>query len=411
VKGDKSTKTLVIDRRSGARVPYLRGILTRSLQQSGLGFKEAYKVAELVRRELSDVEQIDRDALRVVVGKAVAKRYGNEALRFYQFYREVESPIVIIDRDGQRSAFVATRLTRALEAASLLDSQANAASGRIQRLLLSSKRYELTELELSRMTYEDVLHHHGEEKARRYLLWLEYWRSGRPLILLTGGVNGVGKSSLSAQLSNLLEIPRIQSTDMLREVMRKMVPKRLLPALHRSSFRAWQSMPDGYSAVAGSEELVIDGFLTQAEQVAVAMDAVLERAFNERVGMILEGIHLHPAYMRSVKDEGDAIVVPLMIAALDSERLQKQLRGRAVDAPSRRSEHYLSHFDMIWQLQSFLLSEADRNRVPIIAEQPSGNLIEQAQELVFAVLGRNFSVDPATLYEGSEQGQTRTGDA
>lgn len=399
MKGDKSTKTLVIDRRSGARVPYLRGILTRSLQQSGLGFKEAYKVAELVRRELAGVDEIDREALRRMVGKAVAKRYGNEALRFYQFYREVTSPIVVVDRDGQRSAFVATRLSRSLEAASLYDEQANDASGRIQRLLLSGHRHEITEQELSRMAYEDLLHHHGEEKARRYLLWLEFWRSGRPLILLVGGVNGVGKSSLAAQLSHCMEIARIQSTDMLREVMRKMVPKRLLPALHCSSFRAWESLPEGYSAGVGSEELVIDGFLTQAEQVAVAMDAVLERALNERVGMILEGIHLHPAYMRSVRDDDDAIVVPFMIAVLDSERLQRQLRGRAVDSPSRRGEHYLSHFESIWQLQSFLLSEADRNRVPIISEPATGRKLEQAQELIFAVLARNFAADPKQLYD------------
>ena len=38
-------------------------------------------------------------------------------------------------------------------------------------------------------------------------------------------------------------IVRAQSTDMLREVMRTMVPQRLLPVLHTSSFVAWKEMP------------------------------------------------------------------------------------------------------------------------------------------------------------------------
>ena len=47
-------KILVEDPEGNTRVPFLRGILTRSLQNSGLTFEEAYKAATRIRKELGD---------------------------------------------------------------------------------------------------------------------------------------------------------------------------------------------------------------------------------------------------------------------------------------------------------------------------------------------------------------------
>ena len=47
-------KLLVEDPGEHTQVPFLRGILTRSLQDSGLPFDEAYNLASEVRRELDD---------------------------------------------------------------------------------------------------------------------------------------------------------------------------------------------------------------------------------------------------------------------------------------------------------------------------------------------------------------------
>ena len=45
---------------------------------------------------------------------------------------------------------------------------------------------------------------------------------------------GTGKSTLATELAHRLGIVRTQSTDMLREVMRTMIPAHLMPALHVS---------------------------------------------------------------------------------------------------------------------------------------------------------------------------------
>jgi 2-phosphoglycerate kinase len=393
-KNEKSSKTQVVDSRSGVRMPYLRGILTRSLQTAGLGFNDAYKLATWLRRELEDVDEVTSDVLRGKVAKRLGDRHGDAIRERYLQPQEHAPTVRVRDTDGQTSPFTTGRLARALESATLGVDQAEAVAARIQIQLQRLAIGEVSTEQIRHLVHHDLLTHHGEEVAQRYLVWLEFLRSGRPLVLLIGGINGVGKSTLAAELAHRLEIVRTQSTDMLREVMRQMTSKQLLPAIHTSSFRAWNALPAGYLATTGGEDLMIDGFLTQSEQVGVAVEAVLARALSERVAMIIEGIHIHPAYMQSVARDGEAIVVPFMLANLDPEQLKKQLRGRAMDAPNRRAERYLKSFDVIWQLQSFLLAEADRCHVPILSDWPTVKAADQAMDMVFTMLARKFEGKP-----------------
>jgi len=60
-------KTLVVEPGdSPTKIPFLRGILTHSLQESGLPFDEAYGLASEVRDELSDKLEITTAELREV---------------------------------------------------------------------------------------------------------------------------------------------------------------------------------------------------------------------------------------------------------------------------------------------------------------------------------------------------------
>ena len=51
-------KTIIFDVESKNHVPFLRGILARSLNESGLSFKVAYELATEIRQELSHVDKI-----------------------------------------------------------------------------------------------------------------------------------------------------------------------------------------------------------------------------------------------------------------------------------------------------------------------------------------------------------------
>ena len=57
-------KLLVINSDEDTKVPFLRGILTRSLQDAGLDFEEAYDLASDVRDSLSSQSRIGTNELR-----------------------------------------------------------------------------------------------------------------------------------------------------------------------------------------------------------------------------------------------------------------------------------------------------------------------------------------------------------
>src|SRR5690606_35665445 len=161
-----------------------------------------------------------------------------------------------------------------------------------------------------------------------------------PMVLLIGGTTGSGKSTIGADIAHRLGIVRAQSTDMLREVMRVMFPERLLPALHVSSYLAWQVLPEAMLAD-NPEQRVETGYLAQSRDVAIGVEAVLNRASREQISVIVEGVHIYPALQRELADDSDAIVIPLMVAVLKRKRLRKQLKGRGTANQARRAERHL----------------------------------------------------------------------
>jgi len=183
---------------------------------------------------------------------------------------------------------------------------------------------------------------------------------------------------------------------MLREVMRMLVPERLLPVLHASSFNAWQALQP--QPAAAGPDAVADGYRSQSELLSLPIEAVIQRALRERVSLILEGIHVHPRLLDRIQDRGDAIIVPIMLAVLKQKQLKKRLIGRGIQAPQREAERQLSHFDAIWSLQEYLLSEADRANVPIIANEEKEKAIRLVLHTIIDAQSENFSSTPREAF-------------
>jgi 2-phosphoglycerate kinase len=175
-------------------------------------------------------------------------------------------------------------------------------------------------------------------------------------------------------------------------VMRMLIPERLLPALHTSSFNAWRKMPSFKEVKEVTEELMINGYLHQSELVSVPCEAVVQRALSERVSLIVEGVHINPALIDRFKQSEGAVIVPIMLAVLKQDRLKLQLTGRGVTSPERDAQSkYLSNFDCIWGLQSYLLSEADSSAMHIIENDDKERTTDRVMHSIIEVLQRNFS--------------------
>jgi len=393
-------KFLVIDSEQGTEVPFLRGILIRSLQDAGLAFEEAHRLASEIRDELEQSTSVSNRKLRATVLRHLRDSPHTSVLQRYRVGADMAPQIGVEYENGVRVPFSRGYHQRRLEACAISSDEAIAITQTIYRHLLDHSRMSVKSHHLDGLTYGCLEHELGPAVAKRYLVWTDFLRSGRPLVLLIGGTAGCGKSTTATNVANRLEIVRTQSTDMLREVMRMMTPERLLPGLHTSSFEAWKALP-GINAERGCNDAQLaDGFHAQAELLSVACEGVVQRALRERVSLVLEGVHICPSLLDKIrgKETDDALIVPVMLAVLDRDELMERIRGRGSAAPQRRAERYLENFDAIWRLQSLLLDEADRARVPIFQNDYTDKVFREIMRHVISILSRGFSRRPREVF-------------
>lgn len=393
-------KILVTDPGEGTRVPFLRGILTRSLQDAGLAFERAYDIASTIRTELGEgpgeTREISTAELRRLVLRRLQRLASPEQTRAYQASGRGVEAIQVRTAAGNVSPFSRAELRRCLESCGLTSEESADITRKVHVELLRENATHTSSHHLRRLTYRRLKEDLGPGSARRYLVWMEFLHSGRPLLLLIGGVPGSGKSTIANDIAHRLDSARTQSTDMLREVMRMLVPKQLMPVLHASSFTAWRALPGSRMGREPGANAVLDGYHAQAELVSVAVQAAIQRALTERVSLVIEGVHLHPAVLQRVPHDTDAIVVPILLAVLKPEQLRARIRGRGRKVPDRRTERYLDHFDDIWRLQSDLLSQAEQdpsNSINIIVNDNKEKAIRQVMSTIIDALAHAFSRD------------------
>ncbi len=372
---DKNERLHIVNLLEGSRVPYLRGILTRSLQNAGLSFEKAYAIASAVRNNLTETQEITNSDLRTTVCSYLEENGFDQYVESY-ISQSIDQPqIKVITGDGAETPFSKGQLADSLEICALPREEIYKVVTAIESELWAAERPEITSKEITNRVLELLEIFAGPSVSKAYRKWVKFSHTGRPLIILIGGTNGSGKSSIGSELAHRLDIVRTQSTDMLREVMRLLAPARLVPTLHTSSFDAYTRMPS-VSETYKSEEM-IHGYLTQSSQVAVGVEGVLNRTCNEQVSLILEGVHLHPQIMDQIVRETNAVVVPVLLTVLRPKRLQKRLVGRGQVISSRRSSRYLENFNKIWDLQTFLISQADDYKISIINNEDEDETIRQ----------------------------------
>lgn len=174
------------------------------------------------------------------------------------------------------------------------------------------------------------------------------------LVVLIGGGTGVGKSTVASHLARDLGITRVSSTDLIREILRSVVPTNVAPELARSSFELdRESSPRAHAE-----------FERQARQVLVGVRAEIERAAREGTSLILEGIHLFPGLVDFGAASG-SVAVQVVLTLDDRDALVQRLEKRA-DESARPAERYEDGLDAIRDLQAHLVTTARRTGVPVI---------------------------------------------
>jgi 2-phosphoglycerate kinase len=387
-------KLIVIKEPEGDRTPFLRGILVQSLVNAGLAFGDAYDLAQVVRNEFQDRGEIASTELRDRVAVLLEESYGSDKCKLYEA-RPRSEPGIIVHTPTRSVPFSAGILAHSLETCAIPPEMAMQGARRVLANLRKTGHQEIDHKALRRVIYRCLSEHCSQKAADRYLSWRRFENSGMPLIILIGGVTGSGKSTISSELAYRLDIAGHQSTDMMREVIRSYLSPQMLPTLKYSSFEAWRGLPGSVEGGGPDiENQVITGFLSQFAAMKLALEATIGRAIEERQHLILEGVHVVPTEMNLEVKQGEAVVIPFMLASMKKELLNKQLKRRGREQSTRQASHYLEHLDEIWELQSWLLDEADKAGVAIIENWYVENTVRAALDLVIGVLMKHFPPQP-----------------
>ncbi|MDD9810741.1 MAG: zeta toxin family protein [Gammaproteobacteria bacterium] len=382
-------KLQVIDEQRDARVPFLRGMLTRSLQDAGLDFDAAYRLATDIRDDLDDLEVITTRDLRARIIEALGGEHSRKVLRRYRRKELYRENLQVVYSDGHSAPFSRNLHAQRLETCALPRPKCNAIARLIHGQLVRAKQRRISTDELTALTYRTIVKELNEEYADDYLIWNDFIDNDQPLLVLLGGVPGCGKSSVATDLANSLGIVRTQSTDMLREVMRTLIPERVSPLLHTSSFNAGAAVDRAELNVVRDEEHLVYGFQRQCELVEVACQAVLQRAVGERVSMIVEGVHIRPTLLQHIAD-ADAVIVPCALCVLDKDALISRIKRRRESTRQRRAARYLKKIDDIWRLQSALLSEADNADIQILNNIDRESTVSEIIKTITATIAATY---------------------
>lgn len=241
---------------------------------------------------------------------------------------------------------------------------------------------------------EDVA---GQRYAKNYLRWREVEALDIPLVVLIGGATGVGKSTIATQLAARLGIVRVVASDAIREVMRALFSKELMPTLHSSSFEADTALRE--SPLRESERVVV-GFREQTAAVSVGIEAMLDRAAMEGTNLIVEGAHIVPGFVDLESRRDRILAVPVIIAVEDEDVHLSHFAARQTDVTARPATRYLHGLENIRRLQRYVKSQALSHGVPVI---PNYNFDQALAAVTDLVMQR--ATERAELLRSSANGR------
>jgi 2-phosphoglycerate kinase len=240
-----------------------------------------------------------------------------------------------------------------------------------------SGRKQISEEELTEMTHKMLIDAGYIQVASNYQMWHSLREQKRSIIVLLGGATGIGKSTVAFELSYRLGIHSIIGTDIVREVMRKMVSKDLLPTLHSSSFAAWKDIQTPSSYLSS----VIYAFELQVSHVSVGVNAILQRAVREGLSLLMEGIHLIPEYVTLF----DETIFHFVLTLQNEKEHINRFHARAKDS-RRPPEHYIRDIDKIRQVQDHIVGKARKFGVPVIENETLESTVSAILQEIFTRL-------------------------
>lgn len=298
---------------------------------------------------------------------------------------------------GHKVPFSKGLLATTLTATGLAPERAFLVAMDVERELMRAPDREI-DLDRLRAMVEAVLAADEEERyLRRYRMWNRLARADKPVVVLIGGATGVGKSTIAAQVAERLGIVRMISTDAIREVMRALFSEALMPALHYSSYEAGTGVriPLGL----GFDSHVV-GFMEQVDAVNVGVLAILDRAIEEHISLVVEGVHMVPGMLASTGARGrisEVLLLQMVVAVSDAALHKSHFMVREQETSGRRAiARYLEGFEEIRKIQDFILERAQAEGTLVVDNVNIDDTVGMVVDALYDVIEESEDSDSAS---------------
>jgi 2-phosphoglycerate kinase len=173
----------------------------------------------------------------------------------------------------------------------------------------------------------------------------------KPLIIIVTGASGAGKSTIAKALKRSFNIPTSFSTDLIREDVRKLVPKSIWPQVHTSSFKLENAVraeilkeydqvrdtPEEGAFMEQWREKALDHYYSHSLVIFEGVQATIKRQIERNQSLIIEGIPLVPGILPPQYYE-DANIMQLIVTISDEYEHLTRWDKRSVEQPDRYKE-------------------------------------------------------------------------
>ncbi len=285
---------------------------------------------------------------------------------------ETETQIFIQDRD--KRLFSRGILAKKLRLLGIPSSAGYEISIQVYNEIARLKETNIEKNILDDVVFDILKSSNYKECADKYML-VEKWKaSSMPLWILIAGAIGVGKSTLSQKIAGDLGIQHVIGTDVVRDILRKILSVDVMPELHSPSYSAYKTLRPIYSS---RFEEVLLGFENHSKYVNLGVEAVLSRAATESVSIIIEGEHLLPSlFDETILSQPNVLYMTIAIPdpLLHKENLSSQY--------TKERDDLINHFNDIRKIHDHIVNETRIRKLPVVETSRDLNPLDTVRKIV-----------------------------
>lgn len=189
-------------------------------------------------------------------------------------------------------------------------------------------------------------------------------------IILIGGPQRCGKTTLAQKISKELNIPWI-TTSTLEAVIRQYTPDEQEDALFPKSMLR-KKIEGGNDTMYStySKEKIVESYLTQANTVSNAILALVKHVDQQGWDYILEGYHITPKLVARIKSDGFNVDSIILVNTNPNELIDRSLSSNIehdwIRDEISNKDNYTKIGEMITLYSNTLIKEAKKYNVRVV---------------------------------------------